>query len=110
MYYDTSMKGIIPEIVGQFVDKKSEYKTLSKKAAKAGDMKLAGQYTIKEKCTKVFANTLYGIMGQCGNQIYHTAMAVSVTSLARTANITLGKVMTNRSLPPSYADTDSQFS
>jgi DNA polymerase I len=68
VWYDNEKLGIIPEIVSMIVDDRDKYKELQKMHSNpelkdSYDPELAAFYKRKQEAYKIYANSIYGLLG-----------------------------------------------
>lgn len=88
VWYDNSKVGIIPEIVSMVVDDRDKYKELQKLHSNPSnvekyDSELASFYKRKQEAYKIYANSIYGLLGNRFFQFYDVDNAASVTGIGR---------------------------
>lgn len=88
VWYDNEKLGIIPEIVSMIVDDRDKYKELQKKHSNpelkdSYDPELAAFYKRKQEAYKIYANSIYGLLGNRYFQFYDVDNAASVTGIGR---------------------------
>lgn len=88
VWYNNDKLGIIPEIVSMVVDDRDKYKKLQKVHSNPSDKanydpELAGFYKRKQEAYKIYANSIYGLLGNRHFQFYDVDNAASVTGIGR---------------------------
>jgi DNA polymerase elongation subunit (family B) len=85
IYYTKEKQGIIPEIVSFIVDSRDEFKRLQKVYSnpekKEYDPNKKALYERKQKAYKIFANSVYGLLGNNYFQLYDVHNAASITGI-----------------------------
>lgn len=85
IYYNKEKQGIIPEIVSFIVDSRDEFKRLQKVYSnpekKEYDPNKKALYERKQKAYKIFANSVYGLLGNNYFQLYDVHNAASITGI-----------------------------
>jgi len=105
----SSHKGIIPELLEEWIWKREAKKKLRLQAEKDGNKELEKKYKRQENCVKYTCNAAYGVMGHKSFRGFNLAAASAVTYLCRKgmefAVIQLRKL----GYQVIYGDTDSLF-
>ncbi len=88
VWYNNESLGIIPEIVSMVVDDRDKYKKLQKVHSNPSDKEnydpeLASFYKRKQEAYKIYANSIYGLLGNRHFQFYDVDNAASVTGIGR---------------------------
>lgn len=88
VYYDNSVLGIIPEIVTVLVEDRDKFKALQKKHSNPSvvehyDPDLADYYKKKQEAYKIYANSIYGLLGNRYFQFFDVDNAASITGIGR---------------------------
>ena len=88
VWYNNDRLGIIPEIVSMVVDDRDRYKKLQKVHSNPSDREnydpeLSGFYKRKQEAYKIYANSIYGLLGNRHFQFYDVDNAASVTGIGR---------------------------
>ena len=88
VWYNNENLGIIPEIVSMVVDDRDKYKVLQKVHSNPSNKEkyepeLAGFYKRKQEAYKIYANSIYGLLGNRYFQFYDVNNAASVTGIGR---------------------------
>lgn len=88
VWYNNEKQGIIPEIVSMVVDDRDKYKKLQKKHSNPSDREhydpeLASFYKRKQEAYKIYANSIYGLLGNRHFQFYDVDNAASITGIGR---------------------------
>lgn len=85
VWYDNSKKGIIPEIVEVIVDGRDEFKRLQKKysdpESNEFNKELSDKFKRKQNAYKIFANSIYGLLGNPYFQFYDVHNAASIAGI-----------------------------
>jgi DNA polymerase elongation subunit (family B) len=85
VWYDNDKKGIVPEIMAVIVDGRDEFKRLQKKysdpESKEFNKDLSEFYKRKQNAYKIFANSIYGLLGNPYFQFYDVHNAASITGI-----------------------------
>lgn len=76
--FDGSL-GLLSEFVKYIFDKRVKQKAEAKKYLKAGDNYRASQFDLLQSVTKIFANSLYGCIGNNYFRLFDLRMAMSIT-------------------------------
>ena len=77
--FDQKKEGILTKIVKEQFAKKEEYGRLKKEAIKAGNHELAVEYEDLRSITKIFVNSVYGILSTPSSPYYDPEIANSIT-------------------------------
>lgn len=77
--YRTDKLGVIPEILDTWFVKRKEYKALSAKHGREGNVELENYYDRLQQVQKVFLNSIYGVLGLAIFRFYDIDNAASVT-------------------------------
>lgn len=77
--FDGETQGIIPAILDQWFSQRVEFKSLSKKYSKEGNLELAEFYDRRQHIQKIFLNSVYGILGLRSGRFYSKDNAEAVT-------------------------------
>lgn len=89
VWYDNDKLGIIPEIVAFIVDGRDEFKKLQKKYSNPESPEynkdLSEYYKRKQNAYKIFANSVYGLLGNNHFQFYDVDNAASITGIGNKA-------------------------
>lgn len=100
--------GIIPRMVGGFLDSRKEAKNLMKEARKNGDKDKEEYYDRLQKAVKVMANATYGYFGtQRCRWPYNQYIAPSITAWAREEIHTVKSTLEGEGCTVVAGDTDS---
>ena len=88
VYYDNTNLGIIPEIVTVLVEDRDKFKALQKKHSNPSkvefyDPDLADYYKKKQEAYKIYANSIYGLLGNRYFQFFDVDNAASITGVGR---------------------------
>lgn len=85
VYYRNEYQGIVPEIVAEIVDGRDEFKKLQKKYSNPEspeyDKEKAEYYKRKQNAYKIFANSVYGLLGNNHFQFYDVHNAATITGI-----------------------------
>lgn len=82
--YTTDFIGLIPAILSDWFDKRSEYKDEMKKWGKAGDTEKYEFYKKRQLVQKILLNSFYGVMGLPSARIHDLDNAEAVTLTGQT--------------------------
>lgn len=115
--YSNIKRGIIPEILENWFDKRVEYKNLMKKYSKEGDADKATYYDQLQHIQKIFLNSMYGYLGLTVGRFYDVDNATAVTitgqdvikSSAKVVNAHYSKALGEVKDYITYIDTDSIY-
>lgn len=115
--YNTVKKGIIPEILEVWFQKRVEYKNLMKKYSKEGDSVKEAYYDQLQHIQKIFLNSMYGYLGLKVGRFYDidNASAVTLTgqdvikSSEKFVNLYYKKANAGDKDYVTYIDTDSIY-
>lgn len=77
--FDQTTDGVVTEFVREQFANKSKYTKLMREAIEAGDDKLAKIYDRKRAITKIFVNSVYGVISAPNSPLYDIDLARSVT-------------------------------
>lgn len=80
VFYRKDKEGIVPIVVKILFDGRTELKNMAKKAKKNGDYDTHVYYDMKQNAYKIFANSLYGLLGNPYFQLYDPDNSASVTA------------------------------
>lgn len=88
VWYNNDVLGIIPEIVSMIVEDRDRYKKLQKHHSNPSDKEnydpeLASFYKRKQEAYKIYANSIYGLLGNRHFQFYDVDNAASITGIGR---------------------------
>lgn len=85
VYYSNSLQGIVPEIVSTIVKSRDAFKKKQKAHSDPSssdyDPELADFYKKKQNAYKIFANSVYGLLGNNHFQFYDVDNAASITGI-----------------------------
>lgn len=85
VWYDNDKQGIIPELLTTIVKGRGEFKRLQKlysdPESKQYDKDLADYYKRKQNAYKIFANSVYGLLGNNHFQFYDVHNAATITGI-----------------------------
>jgi DNA polymerase elongation subunit (family B) len=115
--YSNVKRGIIPEILERWFEKRVEYKDLMKKYSKEGDSVKATYYDQLQHIQKIFLNSMYGYLGLKTGRFYDVDNATAVTisgqdvikSSAKVVNTHYAKATGEIKDYVTYIDTDSIY-
>lgn len=115
--YKTAKKGIIPEILEVWFQKRVEYKNLMKKYSKEGDLVKETYYDQLQHIQKIFLNSMYGYLGLKTGRFYDVNNAEAVTrtgqdvikSSEKFVNLYYKKITAEDKDFVTYIDTDSIY-
>ena len=115
--YNTTSKGIIPEVLEEWFAKRVEYKNLMKKYTAEGDKIKAAYYDQRQHIQKIFLNSLYGVLGLPVFRFYDVDNAAAVTltgqdvikTTAKFINKKYEKITGEQKDHCVYVDTDSVY-
>lgn len=97
-------EGIIPKILGDLVDNRTEVK---KQMAKERNKSKKGILKSRQIALKLLANAIYGYMGFVGTRIYKVEVANSITSFGREIIKKTKELVEKKGYEVVYGDTDS---
>ncbi len=115
--YNTTTKGIIPEVLEEWFAKRVEYKDLMKKYTTDGDKVQAAYYDQRQHIQKIFLNSLYGVLGLPVFRFYDVDNAAAVTLTGQDVIKTTAKFINKKYEKATgeqkdhcvYVDTDSVY-
>lgn len=115
--YRTDKEGVIPAILREWFDKRSEYKNKMKKYGNEGNDELYEFYDQEQHIQKILLNSVYGCLGLRGWRWYDVDNALAVTSVGQTVikfSSDIASTFYNKKLGTDkdwviYTDTDSTF-
>lgn len=89
VWYDNSKQGIIPELLTTIVKGRGEFKAMQKKysdpESKDYNKDLSEYYKRKQNAYKIFANSVYGLLGNNHFQFYDVHNAATITGIGNKA-------------------------
>jgi len=89
VWYDNDKQGIIPELLTTIVKGRGEFKRLQKlhsdPESKQYDKDLSDYYKRKQNAYKIFANSVYGLLGNNHFQFYDIHNAATITGIGNKA-------------------------
>lgn len=98
-------KGILPSIVEELIDTRTEVK---KKMKEAEDPEMESQLNAKQLALKTMTNSFYGYTGYYRTRLYRLAIANAITSLGRYVTETTEEMCEEEfGVTVVYGDTDS---
>ncbi|MFB6075535.1 MAG: DNA polymerase domain-containing protein [Candidatus Aenigmatarchaeota archaeon] len=98
-------KGILPKIVEELIDTRTEVK---KEMKEAKDPEMKSQLNAKQLALKTMTNSFYGYTGYYRTRLYRLAIANAITSLGRYVTETTKKMCEEDfGVTVAYGDTDS---
>lgn len=115
--YRTDVDGVIPAILRDWFDTRSEFKRKMKDFGNSGDDEQYEFYNKRQHIQKILLNSVYGCLGLRGWRWYDIENALAVTSIGQTVikfSSDMADTYYNRKLGTNkewviYTDTDSTF-
>ncbi|GFU26304.1 DNA polymerase [Nephila pilipes] len=102
MLWYNKEKGVLPQIIEHFLEKRLEEKTLYKKTKNI-------IHHNKQLNIKIFLNSIYGCMASVDTDIACLYIAMIITAFARIYLLACYEYFTARNFEVAYCDTDSIF-
>ena len=115
--YRTDKLGLIPTLLSEWFDKRTEYRKLAKKFSDEGDEDQAGYFNRRQHIQKIVLNSMYGVLGLPVFRFYDLDNAEATTKTGQSLikfTKKLGNHFYNKELGTEkdyciYIDTDSVF-
>jgi len=115
--YRTDKLGLIPTLLSEWFDKRTEYRKLAKKFGDDGDEDQAGYFNRRQHIQKIVLNSMYGVLGLPVFRFYDLDNAEATTLTGQSLikfTKKLGNHFYNKELGTDkdyciYIDTDSVF-
>jgi len=104
--YLSSKKGILVEMIDNFMNLKEKYKNLKKKHINDKDYNL---YQLREFATKKILSSVYGVFGFVGFRLFNNDIANSITFVGRELLKHMRENAVNNNYKVILGDTDSIF-
>lgn len=100
------MRGVIPELLGELLQRREEFRALGKTAT---DASVAGYYDGLQNAVKVLMNSFYGVLASSFYRFTSKEIGAAITAFAREAIKGVIKEIEASGNEVVYSDTDSVF-
>ena len=107
--FSSKQTGIIPTLLLDLEQKRSDFKALLKQAKKDNNTALAHEYDLKQYAVKVISNTFYGVLGNEYFRLADRDVGDAVTSTGRKVSMAVKAFVEGLGYSVIYGDTDSIF-
>ena len=115
--YRTDKQGLIPALLSEWFDQRTEYRRLAKKFAEDGDENKHGYFNRRQRIQKIVLNAMYGVLGLPVFRFYDLDNAEATTLTGQSLikfTRKIGNYFYNKELGTDkdyciYIDTDSVF-